>query len=59
VVGSVNMHPLAFGMTVDVPAHVTYQRPGPVRVCPRNEQPGTVQPCSRNVVVARTRATSP
>ena len=58
VVGSMNMHPLAFGRHIDVPAHVTYQRPGPLRVHPRNEEPGTVQPCSRNVVVARTRATS-
>ena len=57
VVGSVNMHPLAFGGNVDIPAHVTYQRPGPVRVRPRNEEPGTVD-ASRNVVVARTRATS-
>ena len=40
VVGSVNMHPLAFGHTIDVPAHVTYQRPGPLRVRPRDEQPG-------------------
>ncbi len=58
VVGAVNMHPLAFGRTIDVPAHITYQRPGPLRVHPRNKQPGTVQPGSRNVVVARTRATS-
>ena len=58
VVGSVNMHPLAFGSKIDVPAHVTYQRPGPVRVRARNEQPATVH-SSRNVVVARTRATSP
>ncbi len=58
VVGSLNMHPLAFGKTVDVPAHVTYHRPGPLRVRPRSEEPGTVQPCNRNGVVARTRATS-
>jgi putative transposase len=58
VVGSVNMHPIAFGGTIDVPAHITYQRPGPARVHPQNEEPGMVQ-CSRNVVVARTRATSP
>jgi putative transposase len=57
VVGSVNMHPLAFGKNIDFPAQVTYQRPGPLRVRPRTEEPGTVQ-CSRNVVVARTRATS-
>ena len=30
--GSVNMHPLAFGTKIDFPAHITYQRPGPVRV---------------------------
>ena len=58
VVGSINMHPIAFGSTIDVPAQVTYQRPGPLRVRPRNEEPRTVL-CSRNVVVARTRATSP
>ncbi|MGO8950224.1 MAG: hypothetical protein ACLQUY_21710 [Ktedonobacterales bacterium] len=58
-VGSLNMHPIAFSRTIDVPAHVTYQRPGPLRVHPRNEEPGTVQPGSRHVVVARTRATGP
>ncbi len=58
VVGAVNMHPLAFGRSIDVPAHITYQRPGPLRVRPRSEQPGTVLQCSRHVVVARTRATS-
>ncbi len=58
VVGSLNMHPLAFGRPIDVPAHVTYQRPGPVRVRPRSEEPGTVRQGSRDVVVARTRATS-
>jgi putative transposase len=57
VVGSVNMHPLAFGNQIDFPAQVTYQRPGPVRVHRRDEQPPVVQ-CSRNVVAARTRATS-
>jgi putative transposase len=57
VVGSINMHRLAFGTKVDFPARVTYQRPGPVRVRGRNEQPALVGP-SRNVVVARTRATS-
>jgi putative transposase len=56
VVGSVNMHPLAFGTTLDFPAQVTYQRPGPMRVHRRNEQPGMVASASRNVVVARTRA---
>ena len=29
VVGSLNMHPLAFSNKIDVPAHVTYQRPVP------------------------------
>jgi putative transposase len=57
VVGSVNMHPLAFGKSMDFPAQVTYQRPGPLRVHRRDEQPPMVQ-CSRNVVAARTRATS-
>ena len=56
VVGSVNMHPLAFGTRIDVPAHVTYQRAGPVRVQCRTKQPALVEN-SRNVVVARTRAT--
>ena len=32
VVGSVNMHPLAFGTKIAFPAHITYQRAGPVRV---------------------------
>ena len=32
VVGSVNMHPLAFGTKIAFPAHTTYQRAGPVRV---------------------------
>ena len=58
VVGSVNMHPLAFGAKIDFPAQVTYQRPGPLRVHQRNEQPPMVAPASRNVVVARTRAAS-
>jgi putative transposase len=43
VVGSVNMHLLAFGRKSTYPAHVTYQRAGPLRVRP--------------VVGARTRAT--
>jgi putative transposase len=58
VVGSVNMHPLAFGNTIDFPAQVTYRRPGPVWVHRRNEEPGMVAIASRNVVAARTRATS-
>jgi putative transposase len=32
VVGSVNMHPLAFGTRIPFPARITYQRAGPVRV---------------------------
>jgi hypothetical protein len=39
VVGSVNMHPLAFGQTIAFPARITYQRAGPVRVQAREEQP--------------------
>lgn len=42
VVGSVNMHPLAFGARIDPPVQVTYQRSGPVRVLARNKQPGRV-----------------
>jgi putative transposase len=57
VVGSVNMHPLAFGAKIDFPAQVTYQRPGPVRVQRGAKEPALVA-SSRNVVVARTRATS-
>jgi putative transposase len=37
VVGSVNMHPLAFGNTITFPAQITYQRAGPVRVLARSE----------------------
>jgi putative transposase len=37
VVGSVNMHLLAFGTRISFPAQVTYQRPGPVRVQHRNQ----------------------
>jgi putative transposase len=58
VVGSVNMHPLAFGSTIDFPAQVTYQRPGPLRVRQRNEQPLLGASAHRNVVAASTRATS-
>ena len=35
VVGSVNMHPLAFGTKIAFPARITYQRAGPVRVLAR------------------------
>jgi len=58
VVGSANMHPLAFGSKIDVPAQVTYQRPGPIRVHRRDKQPSVIASANRNVVVARTRATS-
>ena len=56
VVGSVNMHPLAFGTKIAFPAHITYQRAGPVRVLARDKQPCQVQ-SSLPVVGARTRAT--
>jgi len=56
VVGSVNMHPLAFGTKIPFPAHITYQRAGPVRVLARDEQSRQVQ-SSQPVVGARTRAT--
>jgi putative transposase len=56
VVGSVNMHPLAFGTKIPFPARITYQRAGPVRVLERDKQPLQVQ-CSPPVVGARTRAT--
>jgi putative transposase len=39
VVGSVNMHPLAFGTKIAFPARITYQRAGPARVLARSEQP--------------------
>ena len=58
VVGSVNMHPLAFGIKIDFPAQVTYQRPGSLRVHRRNKELLVVATASRNVVAARTRATS-
>lgn len=37
VVGSVNMHLLAYGKKTAFPAQITYQRPGPTRVSKRNE----------------------
>jgi putative transposase len=39
VVGSANMHPIAYGQRIMFPRRITYRRPGPVRVCARNEQP--------------------
>jgi putative transposase len=38
VVGSVNMHPLAFGTKIAFPAEITYQRAGPARVWARDKQ---------------------
>ncbi len=43
VVGSVNMHPLAYNQKISFPAHITYQRAGPVRVSQRNEEPPRVR----------------
>lgn len=31
IVGSMNMHPLAFGSRIDYPSSLTYRRPGPLR----------------------------
>jgi putative transposase len=56
VVGSVNMHPLAFGTKITFPARITYQRAGPVRVLARDEHSCQVD-SSPPVVGARTRAT--
>jgi putative transposase len=56
VVGSVNMHSLAYGNKIPFPAQVTYQRAGPVRVLARYKQPCQVG-SSQPVVGARTRAT--
>ncbi len=39
VVGSVNMHLIAYGKKVAFPAQITYQRPGPARVSKWNKQP--------------------
>ena len=39
IVGSMNMHPLAFGSRIDYPHSLTYRRPGPARVWRRNEEP--------------------
>jgi putative transposase len=39
VVGSVNMHPLAYGKKAPFPAQVTYQRAGLIRVLAWSEQP--------------------
>ncbi|HEY7127938.1 MAG TPA: transposase [Ktedonobacterales bacterium] len=42
VVGSVNMHPLAYGKKITFPAQITYQRPGPVRASCRNKEPARI-----------------
>jgi putative transposase len=55
-VGSLTMHPLAFGAKMAFPARLTYQRAGPGRVLARSKQPRQVQG-SPPVVGARTRAT--
>lgn len=39
VVGSVNMHLIAYGKKIAFPAQITYQRPGPTRVSRWNKQP--------------------
>ena len=42
VVGSVNMHPIAYGQPIPFPQTITYRRPGPVRVRAWDEQPRAV-----------------
>src|SRR6185437_3193567 len=42
IVGSMNMHPLAFGSRIAYPSSLTYRRPGPARVRRRNEEPWPV-----------------
>ncbi|HEY7342470.1 MAG TPA: transposase [Ktedonobacterales bacterium] len=42
VVGSANMHRIAYGQPIPFPHQITYRRPGPVRVRARNEQPRPV-----------------
>ena len=43
VVGSVNMHPLAYGSKIAFPARIMYQRAGPERRLARSKQPCQVQ----------------
>lgn len=45
LVGSVNMHPLAYGMHVEFPRSFTYLRPGPLRTRSRSSRAGTPQRC--------------
>lgn len=42
VVGSANMHRIAYGESIPFPSKITYRRPGPVRVQTRNKQPRLV-----------------
>jgi putative transposase len=42
VVGSANMHPLAFGTKIEFPAQITYQQAGPVRIRARDTRPRPV-----------------
>ena len=42
IVGSMNMHPIAYGSRIGYPASLTYRRPGPARVRGRDEQPSLV-----------------
>ncbi len=39
VVGSANMHPIAFGEKIAFPQRITYRRPGPARVRKRDKEP--------------------
>jgi putative transposase len=39
VVGSTNMHPIAFGEKIAFPQRITYRRPGPTRVHKRDKEP--------------------
>jgi putative transposase len=42
IVGSMNMHPIAYGSRIGYPRSLTYRRPGPARVRRRDEQPSPV-----------------
>lgn len=46
IVGSVNMHPIAFGSKIEFPVSQTYLRPGAIRK-PRSSRAGTPQSCLR------------
>ena len=45
LVGSVNMHPLAFSQQVEFPRSFTYLRPGPLRTRSRSSRTDTPQRC--------------